>query len=137
MTSSEERGRLRRIDRLARLLPGRRIPGDRRVDQELRQRVDAVPDGTDPDILERRRELARRPVPVTTITDIAAKMLEGQTVLVYQKPITREDEEGSACIRKVHHYDPCSPDYGLADCDVEFIDEPGRTFRRSVRFDAN
>lgn len=72
MTSSEERGRWRRVGRLAALLP--RLAesiGCRRKDHETRARVDSVPEGTSPEVLERRRLLARRRLNIQIQTQAA------------------------------------------------------------------
>lgn len=55
----EERGRWRRLARLARIL--RRPWLDRRQNLELRERIDNVPADTPEDVRERRRKLARDP----------------------------------------------------------------------------
>lgn len=52
-----DRGRWRRLGRLARIL--RRPWMDRRQNHELRARVDNVPPDTSEDVRERRRKLAR------------------------------------------------------------------------------
>ena len=48
---------------------------------------------------------------------------------IYQKPLTCEDFEGWATLRK--EYRPDEGD-GIAMWEVEFDDEPGRTFLRTV-----
>jgi len=55
----------------------------------------------------------------------------GQKVSIYQKPLTYEDKEGDAIIRKIHKEEDIAG-HLVAHCDVEFEDEPGPTYRRKV-----
>jgi len=53
----------------------------------------------------------------------------GDSVLIYEDPITKKNLEGEAKIVKIHRQDDM-----MADCDVEFIefDEPQEIYRRQI-----
>lgn len=56
-------------------------------------------------------------------------MIKNDIVMVYGKPITREDPEGEA--KLIREYRPDNGD-GLSLWVVEFLDEPGREFLRTI-----
>ena len=54
-------------------------------------------------------------------------MKVGDTVKVYQKPLTKEDYEGDAVIKEI-----LGSKDDLITCGVEFVDDPGETFIRFI-----
>lgn len=57
-------------------------------------------------------------------------LISGDKVTIYQNPVTQEDEEGKAIlIRRIR---PGVGD-GLSIWLVEFMDEPGTTYQRTVK----
>jgi len=56
-------------------------------------------------------------------------MNKGDIVKIYQMPISREDYEGEAKLISIYREDHGD---GLTMWEVEFLDEPGNTYCRTI-----